>query len=53
MEQLFEKDITNASFELLSRAGMLTWYLCEFIEQRGAEHVQAELVEERKTFAII
>lgn len=30
---------------------MLNWYMREFVDRKGAEEVQAELVEERKASA--
>lgn len=48
LEPLFEAEVTDVVLELSTRPTMMSWYLREFADQWGSEHVQAELTEEKK-----
>ncbi|KOM51902.1 hypothetical protein LR48_Vigan09g056100 [Vigna angularis] len=50
IEPLSESELTNAMVEMSIRVASLAWYLREFANRRGAEHVRAELAAEKKIF---
>lgn len=51
LEPLFEVELTNAMVEMSTQASMLARCLREFADRRGVEHVQVELVAEKKISA--
>ncbi|KOM34789.1 hypothetical protein LR48_Vigan02g093900 [Vigna angularis] len=48
IEPLWESELTTAMLEMSTRAASLAWYLWKYADWRGAEHVRAELLAEKK-----
>ncbi|KOM41283.1 hypothetical protein LR48_Vigan04g148100 [Vigna angularis] len=50
IKPLSESELTNAMLKMSTRAALLAWYLREFADHRGVEHIQAEMAAEKKVF---